>query len=129
MATMVSPSASRPSRKYCIAPSASLHLGQQQARAGAFPGGAELLKCRTSAGSIDGHGPQQRAQLVSRSLVERAPGALGEPRDLAEGHLRSRVASFLEQEHRDAMKRQLAGAAAEVVDRLLHAVADIDEGV
>jgi len=83
---------------------------------------------RAPAGGIDGHGRKELAQLCCRSRIEAAIGALGEPRDLAEGGRRTRIRPLLKQEHGHAQQGQLAGAAAQIVDLLLHAVANIDEG-
>ena len=100
-------------------------LLQQGARAA--PG--ERLQRLAPARGIDRDRRQQLAQLRRRAGIEAAVGALGEPRDLAEGFLRAGVCALLEQEHRHAQQRQLARPAAQIVDLLLHAVADVDQRV
>ena len=58
-----------------------------------------------------------------------AIGAARQPRDLPEGALGLGVATFLEHEHRHADQAELAGEPGQLVDILLHAVADIDQRV
>mgnify|MGYP001499261005 CR=1 FL=1 len=68
-------------------------------------------------------------ELRSGAGVEAAIGAARETGDLAEGALGARVGALLEQEHRHTQQGQLAGAPAQIVDVLLHAVADIDQRI
>ena len=56
--------------------------------------------------------------------IEAAIGAAREPGDLAIGALRHRVAAFLEHEYRHPEQAELARRRAQIVDRLLHGVAD-----
>jgi hypothetical protein len=98
-----------------------------QQGAGAAP--RQRLQRLAPAGGIDGDRRQEVPQLRRRAGIETAVGALGEPGDLAEGALGARVGALLEQKHRHAEQSQLAGATAQVVDVLLHAVADIDQRV
>ena len=80
-----------------------------------------------AAGGIGCDRAQQFAQLRGRADIETAIGAARQPRDLAIGVLGDRVVAFLEHEHRHAEQAELAGARAQIVDRLLHGVADEDQ--
>src|SRR5262249_22989207 len=77
----------------------------------------------------DGDGAEKLAQLLRAGAVERAIGALAEPRDLAKGVAGDGVAPLVEDEDRDAKHAELAGAMAERVWELLHGVADEDERI
>ena len=54
-------------------------------------------------------------------------GATGQPGDLLEGMIGRGVGAFLEQEHRHPMQRQFTRTPANLINRLFHAVADIDQ--
>ncbi len=95
----------------------------------AFALTAERQQRLATARGVDGDGGEQIAQLTCRARVEAAEGALGQPRDLAKRPRRRLVAALLEHEHGDAEEAEFAGARAQPVDILLHAVADVDEGV
>ena len=80
-----------------------------------------------AAGGVGGDRAQQFAQLMRGAGVEAAIGAAREPRDLAIGVLGDRIVAFLEHEDRHAEQAELAGGGAQIVDLLLHGVADEDQ--
>src|SRR5262249_20340195 len=88
-----------------------------------------VLQGLASAAGVHGNRSQQRAELAGRASIELAIGAPRQPRDLLEGPLGLRLASLLENEHRHAKQRELTGPRAELVDILLHAVANIDADI
>src|SRR6185312_14458083 len=67
------------------------------------------------------------AELMRRAGVEATISAVRKPRDLAIGVFRDRIVALLEHEGRHAQQAQLAGGGTEIVDRLLHGVADIHQ--
>src|SRR5262249_3013402 len=81
------------------------------------------------AGGVDGDGRQQGFELRRRAGIEATVGALGQTRDLAKGSLGALITSLLEQEYRHLSQRQFAGSAAQLIDVLFHAIADVDQGV
>ena len=67
---------------------------------------------------------QQFGKLMRRARIEPAVGAARQPRDLAERLLGDRVMALLEHERRHAEQTECAGRSAQIVDRLLHRIAD-----
>ncbi len=61
---------------------------------------------------------------MRRAGIEAAIGAARQPGDLAIGVLGHRVVALLEHEHRHAEQAEFAGRLAQIVDLLLHGVAD-----
>src|SRR5688572_7849476 len=117
--------AARPSSRYCMgcAKPPLFQLLQQLPSSTTCQG----LQRLAPAGRVHRDSSKQLAELRGRTGIETAVGALGQPGDFAEGFLGTCVRALLEKEYRDAQQSQLPGAAAQIVDVLLHAVADIDE--
>src|SRR5690606_30807751 len=74
-----------------------------------------------------GNGAQQRRQFARGAGIEAGIGPLADPRKLAEGTFRHRIAPFLEDEDRAPEEAELAGPLRQRIDILLHGVPDIDE--
>src|SRR3546814_21136697 len=66
--------------------------------------------------------------LFPYTTLFRAEGAAAEPRDLLEGAPRDRIAALVEHEAGHAEQAELSGQVAEVVELLLHGVADEHQG-
>jgi len=64
---------------------------------------------------------------MGRTDVEPAISAARQPRDFAKGPLRHCITTLLKHERRDPEQAQLARRGAEIVDWLLHGVADEDQ--
>src|SRR5438034_449206 len=101
--------------------------GQQQRIAASAP--AEVLERLVSAGGIDGNGAQELCQLMGAARVEGAIGAAAQPGQLLERRRRNLIPAFVEDEGRQSQDAQLTGEMTEIIDRLLHAIADEDERV
>ena len=103
-----------------------LQLRQQLARAARAPR-RQIGERLDAAGGIGRDRAQQFAELMRRAGIEAAIGAAREPRDLAIGVLGHRVVALLEHEDRHAEQAEFAGRRAQIVDLLLHGVADEDQ--
>ena len=113
-----------------MSPSAEIGHGlSAAAAAGSWAPAPPLGQRLHAAGGIDRGGPQQFGQLSGGVDVEARIGAAGQPGDLAEGALDRRVAPLLEDEDAQAEHAEFAGDGGEIVDLLLHGVADEDQHV
>src|SRR5262249_27026941 len=116
-----------PAKRYSIA--ALFHLLQQQPGTCAVSSMRQALERLPASGGIYRHCGQKLAKLACRTGIEPAIGAFGQSRDLAVGAFGSGIAAFLEQEPGNAEQAALAGACSDIVDALLHGIANIDRRV
>src|SRR5262249_56943899 len=73
--------------------------------------------------------PQQVAELMSSTGIEAEMGPAGEPRDFAERLPRDRIIALLEHEGWHAKETEFAGRMAQIVELLLHGIADEYQGL
>ncbi len=92
--------------------------------AGSKPGEALNTTCR-----IGRRCPQEFRQSLRRRGVKAGIGPASQAGDLLKGPLRSWIVPFMEHESFDAHKPKLTCNRAEIVNRLLHRVTDIDKNL
>src|SRR5690606_40158533 len=76
-----------------------------------------------------GDGLEQGCQFLRGRSIKTRIGALGQPREIAEGSFDMRIAPFLEDEERQAQKAELSGFFGKIIDIFLDGVAHIDDRI
>src|SRR5882757_8203035 len=85
---------------------------------------------RTHAARGIGRGrAQELGELVSGARIEAAIGAARESSNFAKGLVGDRIVALLEHESGHAQKPELAGGVTEIVELLLHRIADEHQGL
>src|SRR5579883_939790 len=102
--------------------------------AGEKRSGAALLfavseQRRLAARGIGGNGTEQPPQFAGAVAIELAVGAARQLGDLREEPRRHTIVPFLEHEDRQAQQAELSRLVPDLVDVLLAAVADKDDGI
>ena len=77
--------------------------------------------------SVDGHRPQQVAELTCRARIEAAVGAAGQARDVSKHVFDLSIATFLEHEDRHPKPTELAGFMGERIGIVFHGIPDKDQ--
>src|SRR5690606_32752766 len=105
--------------------SAGLQMLDHQAVLRVAPG----LQRLQSARCINSDCRKELRQGRGRAAVEAEPRALRQPGDFLERRFGDRIVPFLESKYGNAVQPEPAGLVGEVVDILLHRVADVDKRV
>ncbi len=84
----------------------------------------QIGKGLDAARRIGRDGTQKFAELMSRSRIEAAIGAMRQPRNFTIGVFRHRIIAFLKHECPHAEQPELTGGLAKIVDGLFHGIAD-----
>eukprot|EP01036_Dinobryon_divergens_P005264 gene5264-6959_t len=106
----------------------STHPIEKQLRAGILASG-ERRKRRLAAAGIGSDRSQECRELVRRTRIEAAPGSTRHAGQFAIGGFGDGVMPLLKNEQRYPEDRQLAGRHCKVVERLLHGIADKNDGL
>ena len=90
---------------------------------------AEALQRPATARRIHCYGTQQVSELACAARVEMTIGTVSEPGDVPECPLGDGIVAFLKQERGDPEQAEFPRPTSQLVDVLLHAVADEHQGI